>query len=288
MRIYESTVDQFRQDVSANRIADLIRTKYEEYYKRSVGASEYRSWQQSSNFLRNAFDNASLVKNRMIIEYELPYSTRRLDVLVFGADQNQAQGAVLLELKQWSNDHVHDCDSEGNVIVDYGTYKREQAHPSLQVQGYHFDLKDFLTVFSDEPHVDLHSCAYCHNYSRNHQSSVLYSQKFEEPIKAFPVFAKEDVLALGEFLKQYVSFSDGEDACRRFVLSPIRPSKKLLEHTREMINKRQIFNLIDDQIAAHNSIMQKVRNSTRSHRKSIVIVKGGPGTGKSVIVSCPP
>jgi uncharacterized protein len=50
-----------------------------------------------------------------------------------------------------------------------------------------------------------------------------------------------------------------------------------------MINKRQIFNLIDDQIAAYNSIMHKAKTLAKSATKSMVIVKGGPGTGKSVI-----
>jgi SOS-response transcriptional repressor LexA len=50
-----------------------------------------------------------------------------------------------------------------------------------------------------------------------------------------------------------------------------------------MINKRQIFTLIDDQIAAYNAIMHKARELAKSRQKSVVIVKGGPGTGKSVI-----
>ena len=50
-----------------------------------------------------------------------------------------------------------------------------------------------------------------------------------------------------------------------------------------MINKQQIFNLIDDQIAAYNSIMHKAKKLSQTDTKSIVIVKGGPGTGKSVI-----
>ena len=50
-----------------------------------------------------------------------------------------------------------------------------------------------------------------------------------------------------------------------------------------MINKQQIFNLIDDQIAAYNAIMHKAKTLAQSKRKSMVIVKGGPGTGKSVI-----
>jgi DUF2075 family protein len=50
-----------------------------------------------------------------------------------------------------------------------------------------------------------------------------------------------------------------------------------------MINKQQIFNLIDDQIAAYNSIMHKTKTLAQTARKSMVIIKGGPGTGKSVI-----
>ena len=69
----------------------------------------------------------------------------------------------------------------------------------------------------------------------------------------------------------------------RFVTSPIRPSRKLLEHTKQMINEQQIFNLIDDQIAAYNKIMHEAKKLSKSKDKSVIIVKGGPGTGKSVI-----
>jgi uncharacterized protein len=283
MRLYEGTVSDFSQAVLQNAIADRISASYEHYYKKSVNPSEFRAWQQSLNFLKNCFEFTGLVENTLVIEYELPYSTRRIDVLVFGKDKNKTDSVVLVELKQWSNDNVDDCTSEGNVIVDYGRFKKEQAHPSLQVQGYHYDLKDFLTLFNESPEVNLNSCAYCHNYSREGANTVLFFPKFKREIEAFPVFAKEDVRALGTYLKERLSEGTGLELFGRFVTSPIRPSKKLLEHTSEMINKQQIFNLIDDQIAAYNSIMYKAKKLTRTSRKSLVIVKGGPGTGKSVI-----
>ncbi|HTV83236.1 MAG TPA: hypothetical protein VME18_11345 [Acidobacteriaceae bacterium] len=237
MRLYDATVAQFKKDVAENTIADLLRTRFENYYRRFPGPSEYKSWQNSSNYLRNAFENSGLENNRLIIEYELPYSTRRLDVLVFGSDQGKTDSIVLIELKQWSNEHVFDCDVEGNVLVDYGLYKRERAHPSLQVQGYHFDLTDFMTAFSDTAPLALSSCAYCHNYSRNDARLALFSPQFETAVKAYPIFTKEDAKLLGDFLKARVFFSNGESARDRFIFSPIRPSKKLLEHTREMINR---------------------------------------------------
>jgi uncharacterized protein len=283
MRLYEGTISDFNQAVLQNDIADQISSSYEHYYRRRANPAEYRSWQQSLNFLRNSFEYTGLSDNTLIIEYELPYSTRRIDVLIFGRDLATNDSIVLIELKQWSNENVEDCPSEGNIVVDYGRFRKEQAHPSLQVQGYHYDLKDFLVVFRDKPEVELNSCAYCHNYSREGSNPVLYFPKFKTELDQFPVFAREDARALGVYLKERLSKGDGFELFGRFVRSPIRPSKMLLDHTSEMINKQQVFNLIDDQIAAYNSIMHKAKALSKTARKAAVIVKGGPGTGKSVI-----
>ena len=144
-------------------------------------------------------------------------------------------------------------------------------------------MKDFLSVFTESPAVNLDSCAYCHNYSRLASNPVLFSPKFSKDIEKFPLFAKEDVQALGTYLGQRLATGDGFDAFGRFIASTVRPSRKLLEHTSEMINKQQIFNLIDDQIAAYNAIMHRAKKLAQSKKKSMVVVKGGPGTGKSVI-----
>jgi len=281
MKLYEGSIKEFSDDVIHNRTADILRDNFLAYYKRSPSESEYRSWQQSLNFLHNAFTHSNLADNKIIIEYELPYLTRRIDVLVFGKDNKNKDSVVLMELKQWSNEHVYDCENEGNIIIDfYG--KKEVAHPCLQVEGYHFDLQDFLTVFSDDESLNLNSCAYCHNYSKQ-KENILSLPKFHKFTKTFPLFLKEDVRELGLYLQDRLKNSDGLDVFNRFLTSPVRPSKRLLDHTGDMIHKQQIFTLIDDQIAAYNAIITKAKHLSKTGTKSIVIVKGGPGTGKSVI-----
>ncbi|MBI2545388.1 MAG: DUF2075 domain-containing protein [Candidatus Aenigmarchaeota archaeon] len=111
----------------------------------------------------------------------------------------------------------------------------------------------------------------------------MYAQKFQNAIKKYPLFSKQDVKKLGEFLKDKLSKDSGFQVFNRFVNSPIRPSKKLLDHVGDMINKQQVFNLIDDQIAAYNAIMYRANRQSKQHEKSVIIVKGGLGTGKSVI-----
>ena len=283
MRLYEGTVRQFKNDVIQGVIADKLASKYQSYYRRAVVDSEYRAWQQSSQYLKSSFEVASLTDNKLIVEYELPYSSRRIDVILFGSDESERDSVVLIELKQWSNQHVREAAAEGNVRVDYGRYIKEVPHPSWQVEGYHFDLKDFLKVFEhhDPPHLS--SCSYCHNYSRLKEPRVLFAPQFKVALDSFPLFAKEDTIALGNYLNERLAKSSGAEVFGRFVTSAVRPSKKLLEHTGEMVNKQQVFTLIDDQIAAYNAIMHRAKSLAQTERKAVVIVKGGPGTGKSVI-----
>lgn len=281
MKLYEGSITEFSNDVVRNQIADIIKDNFLAYYNRSPSESEYRSWQQSFNFLNNALGFSKLTLNKIIVEYELPYSTRRIDVLVFGKNKEDKDSVVLMELKQWSNEHVHDCEHEGNIVVDF-LGKREVAHPCLQVEGYHFDLQDFLLVFQGDDSVQLNSCAYCHNYS-NQRENILALPKFHRFTQSFPLFLKEDVSALGLYLQDRLKNSDGLEVFNRFLTSPVRPSKRLLDHTGDMIHKQQIFTLIDDQIAAYNAIMAKAKQLSKTSVKSVIIVKGGPGTGKSVI-----
>jgi hypothetical protein len=195
---------------------------------------------------------------------------------------DEQENIVMMELKQWSNQHVQDAETDGNVVVDYGRFKKEQPHPTLQVQGYYFGLKDFLKIFQEKNPPELSASVYLHNYSRE-KNGVLFSPEFSRIIKTFPLFGKEDAVELGRYLKKRLRGGRGQIIYERFARSPIEPCKRLLDHTSEMINKRQIFNLIDEQIAAYNAIMHKAKQLAKTKQKSVVIVKGGPGTGKSVI-----
>lgn len=282
MILYENTIEQFNADVMQNCIADRASEKYMAHYNRRPGESEYRAWSISLAILNNSFMYAGLKDNHVLVEYELPYTSQRIDVLIFGNDTNGKENIVLLELKQWSKDKVYESTNEGNVIIDYGRFREERPHPSLQVQGYYFHLKDFLKIFEDQDAPKINPGVYVHNYSRVGEN-LLFSPKFAELIKSFPIFAKEDSLELAKFLEERLKGGGGKLLYERFANSPIGPSKKLLDHTSEMINKRQIFNLIDEQIAAYNGIMHKVKQLYKTNRKSVAIVKGGPGTGKSVI-----
>ena len=214
----------------------------------------------------------------MVVEYELPYSNRRIDCLLFGKGSDASPNAVIMELKQWSK--VENCDLENEVLTFTGGANRFEAHPSFQAQGYYSYLKDFVEVFGNNT-INLSAISYCHNYSRT--SDVMFGPKFQSIMKDFPLFAKEDVQSLAKYLKARLSAGNGLEVFHRFSRSPVGPTKKLLEHTSNMIKGQKVINLLEDQLAAYYAILDRAKKASKLKDKCVIIVRGGPGTGKSVI-----
>ena len=231
MILYEGTIERFNEDVMQNCIADRAAEKYQIHYKRPPNPSEYRSWAISLAILNNSFRYADLKDNYILVEYELPYSSKRIDVMLFGNKNEGEENVVILELKQWSNDKIRDANSDGNVIVDYGKKLSEEPHPSLQVEGYFLHLKDFLEIFNETNSPELNAAVYAHNYSKLNENKILYSNKFSEALKRFPLFSKEDSLELANYLKEKLNGGKGQLLFERFNASRIKPSRKLIEHT---------------------------------------------------------
>jgi len=276
MRLYEGTSKQFIEDAIQNQIAEKLKIAYENYYGRRVNPREMTSWTNSLQFMKNAIERNSLFENMIVLEYELPYSNERIDFIIFGEGNDNKQNVVVVELKQWSE--VKDCDVEGNVITFVGGAYRMEPHPSYQVEGYHYYLKDFVHLF-DETDVNLSSCVYCHNYS----NSVLFLPKFQDILNSFPVFTRKDFEKIGNYLKSKLSNGNGFELFNRFITSDIKPSKKLIEQAHRMISGQKAFTLIDEQITANNTIIDRAKKCSKLKKKSVIIVRGGPGTGKSVI-----
>lgn len=280
MRIYQGTTQEFIQDTVHNRITDKIKEHFETYYGRRASPSEITSWTNSLQFLKNVVEHASPPDNMIALEYELPYSTERIDCLLFGKGADGRDSVVIIELKQWSQ--VADCEIADNIITFVGGARRMVPHPSFQVRGYHYYLEDFVELFHEKNSADLSSCVYCHNYSKL-DDAVLLAPKFEGILKEFPVYTKDDFEELSDFLKAKIECGNGLEIFDRFIHSRIKPSQRLIDVTRRMIEGQKVFNLIDEQLTARNAIVDRAKKCAKLKKKFVIIVRGGPGTGKSVI-----
>jgi DUF2075 family protein len=281
--IYQNPSEQFVQDVMLNRIADMMQERFFAYTGHKASVGEYHSWQNSLSRVRDVIEIAGIRKNSFVsLEYQVPYNDSRIDCLIFGKDTGGSSNVVLIELKQW--EQVTATENEGNFVETFvGGNTRLVAHPSQQTEGYHNYLMNFVEEFENEPPIHLTSMAYCHNYSRQPDDAGLFAPQYREVISRYPVFCKEDAQLLADRLRSLLQNGEGTAIFNRFMQSRIRPGKKLLDHAHKVITNDEVFSLLNEQLVAKNLILSKIRQSDRSHTKSVVIVHGGPGTGKSVI-----
>jgi hypothetical protein len=281
MLIYEDTTNQFVRDVRENSIADIMAVRFKQRWGRNPPYAEFTSWQNSLSRVRDIIEIAKLEDNKIALEYEVPYNQNRIDCLLFGKGEDNSDNIVLIELKQWSS--VKALEDVGNFVETYtGGSEKVVSHPSLQVQGYSNYLKGFVSEFDNPPPLTLFSCAYCHNYSKANDEG-LFSPVYQKLMEEFPVYTKEDVLLLANRIKQLLFAGKGFEIFNRFMQSPIQPSKKLLENVSRVIKNEAVFSLLNEQLVAKNMIWAKVSKSKKTAEKSVIIVHGGPGTGKSVI-----
>jgi uncharacterized protein len=226
------------------------------------------------------FDRAQLKDNGVLLEYQLPATSRRLDCMVTGRSDDRSAQAMIVELKQWE-----ECErTEGELILTRtGGAKRDVLHPSVQVGGYRNYLADSHTAFHLEPDpVGLVACSYLHNYVFR-ENDALLETKFEPWLKEFPIFSADDSEKLIEDLRVRVGAGDGMEILDRVERSKYRPSRKLLEHVSRMVEGRREYILLDDQMIAFDRVLAAARSGRSRRTKSLILVIGGPGTGKSVI-----
>lgn len=280
MRLYSGTSEQFVQDTIQNQIAEKLRQSFFRHFHYYPSPSEINSWKNSLRALTLVFMNAGLKDHGVLLEYQLPSTSKRLDCMVTGRDERGEEQAVIIELKQW--DRCEESNGENEVVTWVGGTKRDVLHPSAQVGFYQMYLQDTHTAFYEDDCVHLSSCAYLHNYHYD-ENDVIFAPKFQHLLRKFPIFTADDVDKLTHFLKSKLSKGNGIDILRKIENSKYRPSKKLMEHVGNTIKGKKEYVLLDNQRVVYDKVFALAREGVHDKRKHVVIVKGGPGTGKSVI-----
>jgi len=278
--IYDAQQNDFFKDVLLNKFADTMQNTFLKLYGRKVGKSEFNSWIDTGKVIKNLIELSELQNIYVSFEYQVPYTQQRIDCLLFGKNK-QGKGVIIhIEMKQWQT--VDALPVEGNFVETYtGGNKREVAHPSQQVRGYHNYLMGFVEIF-EENDTDLLGCVYCPNYDKK-EGEGLFDSKYAEVVEKFPIYTKKDIAKLAIRLKKLLSQENGFDIFNKFMESPVKPSRKLLDSASKVIKQESDFNLLGDQIYARNIIIDKIKSAETKNENSVVIVKGGPGTGKTVI-----
>jgi len=281
MRLYSGSTQNFVEDTVRNQIADKLRNAFFENFRFYPAPGEVNSWRNSLTVMSNVVQHAHLMDHGVMLEYQLPLTSKRLDCLFLGHDNSDKDHAIIVELKQWEKTKVSNCENE--VMTWVGGAERDVLHPSVQVGRYRSYLQDTHTAFYEgENPVGLSACAYLHNYGRT-VGDPIFSNKFEKHLNENPIFTMDDLPTLEEFLARGLEKGKGMEVLQRVEKSRYRPSRKLMDHVGNTIRGKSEYILLDEQLVVYDKVLATANQGFHDQKKTVLVVKGGPGTGKSVI-----
>ena len=269
-------------DAVQHLVAEKLGKSYYDYYRFRASASEFNSWQNSLSALNMQLQYSNLRDNGIALELRLPLTSARLDALITGRDREGRDNAVIIELKQWSS--VEPSEIDDTVRTHLGGQLRDVPHPSVQVGNYRNYLADTNSAFQVETDaIALSACSWLHNLDDTSRD-YLKSDLFTNALADAPLFSGRDAAKFSGYLKESLGAGAGMPVLDRIIHGRYAPSKKLMEHTARVIRGDPIYTLLDDQIVAYNSILTMARKGLRTKaERAVIVVKGGPGTGKSVL-----
>ena len=280
MLVYEGIKSGFIDDVNLNRIVDKIYDKYKQFFGRT-SESQLNSWKNSMQYMRGVLDDREIPDNAGVaIEFNIPTTSKRIDFILSGRDNNKKDSVIIIELKQWETcTAVEGKDAIVSTFTGGGI--REVAHPSYQAMSYANLIKDFNeTVQIDD--IGLYPCAFLHNYDLRDDDPICSSQ-YQEYINEAPMFGTNDFEKLRKFIKKYIVEGDDRELLYKIENGKIRPSKRLQDSLAKMLQGNKEFNMIDEQKVIYEDAIRMAIDTVASNSKNVLVVQGGPGTGKSVL-----
>lgn len=280
MQIYSGDLKTFNEHILYGVIEEKILEGFHRIGRSGVSESERRSWNASLDRLSNVLGLGSGIDQecKVSIEFPLPLSSKRIDFLITGEDDKHRKNVVIIELKQW--DSCTATNLENTVIAYVGHENRSLAHPSYQALSYAETLHDFNEAVRSEQ-IAMHPCAFLHNFRANPETTIKAPQ-YREILQMSPAFLERDAVKLREFIKKFITKHDDGDILYCVDNGRIRPSKALQDCVSEMLDGNEVFHMIDEQQVAFATI-KAYADAISSAGKHVIIVRGGPGTGKTVI-----
>ena len=276
MLAYLASKDQFLLD--APTIEDKVKNEVKRKLGHNVGDSEYASWRNSlGNAMYHAMNTTDIPGDAGVaIEYRVNGRAFRIDFMLSGKNELGKESLVIIELKQWTDIGFSDLAEHVRTFIGGGL--RDAPHPSYQAWSYLSHLKMYNEYIYDTA-VSVSACAYLHNCE---DVAVVNASRYEERLREVPVFIKGQGSELRSMISANIKEGTGTGLLERIDAAVIRPSQQLADAVGSMLKGHEEFVLLDEQKTVLEKIV-KATNDSLTGQKRVIVINGGPGTGKSVI-----
>lgn len=277
MLVYQSTKEKFSNDILSNNIENIIADIIKRKLNFLVPKNQILAFKNSLIYMDKVISDPEIPNDSGVaIEFQIPQTSKRVDFILTGQDENKIDQVIIIELKQWEEASI--TEKDGVVITRFAHGLVETSHPSYQAWSYAALINGFNEAVY-EGNIKLNPCAYLHNYKDN---GVITDDFYKEYLERAPAFLKNDAIKLRNFIKSFVKYGDRGNILYRIEAGKIRPSKILADSLASMLKGNKEFIMIDDQKIVYETALSLAKKST-DRNKNILIVQGGPGTGKSVV-----
>ncbi len=279
MIVYSGTKKSFSKDIMNGTVAKKLHVLFSTLGIGRESWAEFKSWQESLRQMGVIVGDRRIDDDVQIaLEYQIPLTSKRVDFMV-GGSNGESDNVVVVELKQWEKCVATDLE---NVVIAYtGGKDREVTHPSQQAYTYAKLIENFNEAVRNN-NISLIPCAYLHNYKEEQRENICHPN-YKEAIADAPVFLQEDGLSLANFIADRVNKPSKKDLFDIIENGKLKPSKSLQDVVGSILNDNKEFEMIDEQQVSYAKILKLVQNTINDNSKHVIIVQGGPGTGKSVI-----
>lgn len=209
----------------------------------------------AENDLTRAFASAELDDVTFISNYSLPSSSVEVDLVLTGtASESGRSTVVVVELKQWRR--------QGPPADAQVQAARQQVSQSLMY------LQRSLQLDED---FDLLGAVLIEGAPR----------KYTESRSPVHVATRAEDLVAG--LRPHLDGAGGARVAQRFLASPVMTNPLLAQVAAAEVRSGGQFVLLDRQQAVVDTVWQAVGRSRERNSKEVVIVTGGPGSGKTAV-----
>ncbi len=281
MIVYSGLKSEFLTAVEQDSIATEIGENIYNKMHRRTTQNEFRSWENSLEYMYKVLNDTSIPSDAGVaIEYNVPQTAKRVDFIISGYDEDSAPNVIIIELKQW--DKVNTVDGQDALVETFtGGAMRKVVHPSYQAWSYAAMIYDYNQNVQ-LGNIVLHPCVYMHNY-RKGTPEKLEQNQYKDYVEDAPIFARGEVSKLRDFIKNSVKTGDKKKLLYDIDNGKIKPSKSLQNAIKSMIEGNQEFIMLDEQKVVYEEILKTSLMCMTDQKKRTIIVKGGPGTGKTVV-----
>lgn len=282
MILYSDTVGNFIHSCSGPNpiIGGMLLDKFKAQHIGGGSMSEYNSWIHSLPKVAEALKDEAIPKDAGVgVEYKLIDTNQRVDFLIYGNDDNDRENVILIELKQWSS--AKRSSLKNYVVTDGGHGVDDYWHPSYQAFNYANIMKCFNEYIYNNK-VGVNACSYLHNMPEGYEV-LLKNEKDYPLVHEAPSFLQDDQKKLSEFITRYIKKPYSRNTLYEIDSSQIRPSEGFSKMVADAIHGEPFFSYDAEQAYSVSKIVSEVQEALEKQERRTIIVRGGPGSGKSIV-----